>query len=198
MHFALYTNNSFFSKITKQNKTMVTKMSSNKKGSLVSFRHSAEMAALHQKAGTHVKELIKMYPQYSRASIYRHAKKKLCTEPPQDRRRFNKGRPTKVSVRDHRQILRSLTKLRATEGVFISGRIATHAGVSEHLSRRTVRRVLNKEGYFYLQARKKGLLSRQDLGDRVAFCRKVLKQILGPDFWRKKYCLLFRWYRLSI
>ena len=37
----------------------------------------------------------------------------------------------------------------------------------------------------YLQSRKKGLLSRQDLGDRVAFCREVLKQRLGPNFWRK-------------
>ena len=100
--------NGFFSKITKQNNTIITKVSSNKKGSLVSFWHSAEMAPLHQKAGTQVKELIKRYLQHSRTSIYRHAKKKLSTKSPQDHWHFNKGRPNKVSVRDHQQILKSL------------------------------------------------------------------------------------------
>ena len=111
---------------------MVMKMIKNKKGNLVSVPHSAEMTTVHRKASIQVKELIKMYPQYSRASIYRHAKKKLSAEQPQDRQHFDKGRPLKISVRDHPQILRSLTKLPDTEGVFTSGRIVTHAGVSEH------------------------------------------------------------------
>ena len=50
-------------------------MIKNKKGNLVSVPHSAEMTTVHRKASIQVKELIKMYPQYSRASIYRHAKK---------------------------------------------------------------------------------------------------------------------------
>ena len=72
MHFPLHI---IFSEISKQNKVMVMRMSKNKKVSLVSVPHSAEMAAVHRKASIQVKELIKMYPQYSRASIYRHAKK---------------------------------------------------------------------------------------------------------------------------
>ena len=56
------------------------------------------------------------------------------------------------------------------------------SGVSEHFSRQTVQRALNAEGYFYLQARKKGLLLRQDLGNRVAFLGKVLNQRLGSEF----------------
>ena len=58
--------------------------------------------------------------------------KKLSAEPPQDRQHFDKERPLKISVGDCPQILRSLTKLPETEGVFTSGRIVTHAGVSEH------------------------------------------------------------------
>ena len=42
--------------------------------------HTTETAALYQKAGTQVKELIKINSQHSRASIYRHAKKKLSSE----------------------------------------------------------------------------------------------------------------------
>ena len=78
-----------------------------------------------------------------------------------------------------------LTKLQDTEGVFTSWGIAIHVGVSDHLARHTVRGVLNKEGYFCLQDRQKGLLQRQDLSDRVAFCMRVLNQRLGPEFWRK-------------
>ena len=47
---------------------MVIKVSNSKKGGLVSAQHSAEMAALHQKAGTQVKELSKM--QIFIADIY--------------------------------------------------------------------------------------------------------------------------------
>ena len=78
-----------------------------------------------------------------------------------------------------------LTKLQDTEGVFTSWGIAIHVGVSEHLARHTVRGVLNKEGCFCLQDRQKGLLQREDLSDRVAFCMRVLNQRLGPEFWRK-------------
>lgn len=77
------------------------KVSKNKKESLVSVQHSAEMATVHRKASIQVKELIKIYPQYSIASIYRHAKKKLSAEPPQDRQHFDKGKLPKISVRDH-------------------------------------------------------------------------------------------------
>lgn len=45
---------------------MVTMVSNKKNGSLVSVRHSAGMAAVHQKAGAQVKEVIKMYLQYSK------------------------------------------------------------------------------------------------------------------------------------
>lgn len=130
------------------------------KGILVFLLHSTEMAEIYQKASTQVKELIKICLQHSRASVYRYARKKLSSEQQQNCKCFNKGRPPSVSVRDHQKLLRSLTKLQDNEGVFTYGRMAKHAGVLENLSRRAVRRVPNKEGYFYLQAHKKGLLLR--------------------------------------
>ena len=48
---------------------------------------------------------------------------------------------------------------------------------------RTIRRCLNKSKYYYLQCRKKGLLSRGDLKRRLAFARKV-KRLLPSEFWK--------------
>ena len=48
------------------------------------------------------------------------------------------------------------------------------AGLSHRCDNRTVRRVLNDKGYFYLQARKKGMLSKADQKKRTKFARDVL------------------------
>ena len=42
-----------------------------------------------------------------------------------------------------------------------------------HVSDGTVRRLLNRKGYFFLQARKKGLMSETDKAKRVEFARKM-------------------------
>ena len=102
----------------------------------MSVRHSAGMAAVHQKAGAQVKEVIKMYLQYSKESIFRYTKRKFSAKRSEDHRRLSKGRPPKVSVRDHRQILSLLTKLPNTEEVFTSGSKTIHACVSERFSLR--------------------------------------------------------------
>jgi len=39
----------------------------------VTVQDSADMAALHQKAGVSIKELKRMFPQYRTRTIYRHA-----------------------------------------------------------------------------------------------------------------------------
>ena len=107
----------------------------------VTTRHSADMAAFHQKAGVSVKTLIQMFPQYGQATIYRHAKRDITAEPPIDRRKRNKWRPPKASVRDIRSIIRAVPKLRNTDGTFASPRVAVEAGVERKFSNRTLRRV---------------------------------------------------------
>ena len=113
----------------------------------VSVRHAAQIASLHQHAGMKVKDLINMFPDYSPASIYRHSKKPIGGFDPVDKRKFNKGRPSKVTEQDRRAILRALIKLRETEGSFTAPRIAVEAGVARKYHIRTVRNVLNKAGY---------------------------------------------------
>ena len=48
---------------------------------------------------------------------------------------------------------------------------------------RTVRGFLNSKGYYYLQARKKGLISKADKIKRVKFC-KMIKKNYSKNFWR--------------
>ena len=52
------------------------------------------------------------------------------------------------------------------------------------VSRRTVTRFLNANGYYYLQARKKGLLTEKDKKIRLKFVKWILKE-KPKDFWCK-------------
>ena len=45
------------------------------------------------------KELLKLYPEYSRTSLYRHAVKSIDSTQVVDKSKFNKGRLKKVSLR---------------------------------------------------------------------------------------------------
>lgn len=149
----------------------------------VSTRHSAEMAALHH-TGMSIKDICQLFSQYSVRSVHRHAKKPIGEDNPSDQRRQNPGRPAKLSDHDRRSILRTIKRLRQTEGSsFTSKRILVEAGLVGRVSCRTVRRFLNKSGYRYLQSRKKGLLKQSDLVRRVKFSRKVRRRNLRTAFW---------------
>ena len=50
------------------------------KRSRVTEMHSVEIAAVYQKASVSGAKLLQMFPQYSKASIYRHAKKPIGLE----------------------------------------------------------------------------------------------------------------------
>ena len=51
-----------------------------------------------------------------------------------------------------------------------------------HVTDRTVRRLLKRNGYFFLQARKKGLMSQKDKDQRVEFSRKMRAEY-SPSIW---------------
>ena len=61
-----------------------------------------------------------------------------------------------------------------------------YSGVNPRdVSEKTVNRILQRNGFFYLQARKKGLLNKNDLVQRVCFA-KVMKTIHNPELWTKQ------------
>jgi hypothetical protein len=132
---------------------------------------------------------VKRYPQYAPRSIYRHAKKHVG-EAIFDKRRLNKGRPRKLTLRDERGIIRALKKLRNESVSFSSRRIKTEANVPEGVSCRNVRRFLNRKGYGYRQARKKGLLTEADKKKRAKFAKKIAKK-LKEEFWTEGISFYF-------
>jgi transposase len=105
-----------------------------------------------------------------------------------------RGRPKKLSPRDRRHLLRSLFKLPEINPGFSIKSLVAYSGLHlSGISYRTFYRELRREGFQYLQARKKGLVSRTDRGKRIKFARKS-KQILQnePMFFQRSYCFLSR------
>ena len=97
-----------------------------------------------------------------------------------------RGRPRKLSSREERLLIRALHKLRRTEGTFTAKRLMNEANIAEsNVSVRTVARFLNSKVYFYLQARKKGLLTNNDNNLRVAFSKKVREEY-NKELWTQK------------
>ncbi len=95
--------------------------------------------------------------KYSKATIYRHAKLPINDVATFDKRKHNKGRPRKLSIRDERNIIRHLRLCRTTIGYFSASRLRTMAGISPDVSPWCIRRILNRHGYQNLHSRKKGL-----------------------------------------
>ena len=136
----------------------------------------------------------------SRATIYRIKMDKIIDR--DQRKEWSRdfgGRPRKLSLREERRTLRALSSLRHEEGNFTSIRLMARAGISpKHVSNRTIRRFLQREGYYFLQARKKGLLSEKDLKERLKFAKNIRKHY-SKDVWKDTVafyldCVSF-WYK---
>ena len=102
---------------------------------------------------------------------------------PYDKRRRNTGRVEKINSKDRRILRRTLLTLRKNVIHFSSRRVHLESSLG-HVSNRTIRRHMNKLGFYYLRSRKKALLSVKDLKLRRKFCRKITHRRLGPEFWR--------------
>ena len=144
---------------------------------------SVRLRYLHRDKGLKISSLVRRreFQGYSKSSIYYHAKLPINTIKP-DQRAQNNGRPRRLTERDERNLVRALKTLRKTEGSFSASRLKLEAGVDRTISNSTVRRCLNRLGYRYLQARRKGLMTEKDVKQRLAFARKV-KRMLPADFW---------------
>ena len=80
--------------------------------------------------------------------------------------------------------MRTVKRLRESDGTFTSRRVQLESEIGRKVCNRTVRRVLNRNVYGYYQSRKKGVLLKKDLSNRLKFCRKVNRLWLGADFWK--------------
>ena len=118
----------------------------------------------------------------SRAHVYRiwkseFAKKKNIKK--------KSGRPRKISERTERELLRLIPKMRSHNHNWSVTQLMQESSLKDNdkVHRCTVNRLLNKNGFWYLQMRKKGLLSDKDKKKRLTFARKMLKRPDSSTYW---------------
>ena len=102
---------------------------------------SVHLRYLNQDKGIRGKELLKIYPKLSKATIYRHAKKPVAGKTT-DNRKHNHGKPRKFSPQDKCLILRQILILREQYGSFAVKQLRVSIGIGKDVSDETVRRKL--------------------------------------------------------
>ena len=90
-----------------------------------------------------------------------------------DKRIKKPGRPKKITKRNESNIIRAVRRLRISIGSFTAKRLRTEAGIPASVSVWTIRRVLNRHGYRFLQSRKKGMSTSKDAYKRLKFARRM-------------------------
>ena len=109
---------------------------------------------------------------------------RIATAPegaPESRRHLC-GRKRKLLQEQEELLVNSISDLREQEGSFTSRRLMEKLGI-RHVSDRTVRRALNRNKYFFLQARKKGLMNKDDRQKRVTFAQRMQTEF-PPNVWK--------------
>ena len=106
----------------------------------VPVKASLYMRYLFQDKGVKGRQLLEAFPNYSKSTIYRHVKLPIDNCDQRDKRKYNKGRPRKLTDREERNLVRALQKLRATVGAFSAARLRTAAGISPEVSVWTIRK----------------------------------------------------------
>ena len=123
-------------------------------------------------------DMVKKY-NISRASLYRILnngncclKRNVCEADIQ-----GSGRSRKLSERNERSLLRQIDVLQRQEGSFTIKRLMFEAGIDARtVSCKTVRRLLHRHGYKYIQACRKGILTMADHERRLKFARRIKRE----------------------
>ena len=149
----------------------------------VPIEKSMAMRYAYQVGGFRGAKLLKMFKGYSKSVIYKHCKKPLNGQLKADNRIGSGiGRPSKLNRLDHRNINKAMSSLRESDGSFTSKRMQVVTGL-QRVSNRTVRRGMNSSGYKYLPTRRKGVLTKDDVIKRLAYCKDKVKNNVKQDYW---------------
>ena len=124
-----------------------------------------------------------------KCKISKSSSHRICNmainKPENSKKCKKKGRPRKLNSRNVRSLIRTLKVLRLREPNVSVKSLVIESGLSlDTVSRRTFSRILNENGYGFLQRRKKGILSERDRVLRRRFCRKVKRfRQINEHFW---------------
>lgn len=122
----------------------------------------------------------------SRSSVYRICKENLSAIRVRSNVRARIGRPRLLAERYARNLLRQVKLLRKQQGNFSVARLMTQCGIStEKVSVTTVRRVLHRNGYHYLQARRKGIFTDRNRRKRLTFVKRIRREF-KDTVWTKE------------
>ena len=109
--------------------------------------------------------------QYFQNKCATHSKRKRQSNQKRETVLWKKEKPPQQEA----LILRSIAELRDLEGSFSSRCLMERTGI-RHVIDRTVRHLLNRNGYFFLQARKKGQRPEWSLPKK---CKQNTPQVFG-------------------
>ena len=106
---------------------------------------SFRLRYLFQEKGVRGNELLKLYPEFSRISLYRDAVESIDLIQIVYKRKLNKGRPKKVSLREERIIFREIRKLREELGSFAIKRLRLVFGLGDKVCDKTIQNLFKKK-----------------------------------------------------
>lgn len=124
----------------------------------------------------------------SKSSVYRLLHEPIHKASHPISRKGVGGRKKKLTVRAESLLLRKIPVIRRMNPNWTVSELMSMAGIDD-ISLRTAQRILNRNGYHHLKARRKGILSSEDAKKRLAFARKMKKKL--PDFWQEGIAFYF-------
>ena len=165
----------------------------------IATRHSGKMVC-HKQICAEIRAYIKLNCKdsvkdlmnatgVSRKQIYRIKGEALGEKSSPPCRKGVGGRPPKLTTYDVRRIVREVIRLRGIFPNWTAKQLMAETGIS-NVHVRTVRRVLNRCGYHYLQTIKKGLMTAKDRRGRVKIGKTILKNY-SSDVWIKDVAFYF-------
>ena len=124
-----------------------------------------------------------------KCGISKSSARQICGYVPIARKRCfpaTVGRPKKLQERDRRILIRTLKKIRATNVNFTLKQLLKESGLNMTMeSKRTFYRILHESGYYFLQARQKGLVSGNDRKKRLKYAKEMKCHLSeNPNFWK--------------
>lgn len=135
-----------------------------------------------------IREIAKM-SKISKSTVHRIWKnrKNLFTSGEVSRVKRKPGRKPLLNERHKRMLMRTIKKMRMKNVNFTTRSLLREAGIDQSMAnRRTFTRYLNRMGYFFMQSRKKGLLTEKDKKLRLQYA-KTMKAVLKqwPEYYTK-------------
>ena len=124
----------------------------------------------------------------SRSSVYRLLHEPIHKQSFRTSRKGVGGRKRKVTNRAESLLLRKIPIIRTINPNWTVSDLMSMAGI-DGISLRTAQRILNRNGYHHLKARRKGILSVGDAKKRLSFARKMKKK--EPEFWQEGIAFYF-------